>query len=218
MKTKILSAILVALLGISMFVLTGCGAKVADAETPVETKQEEKVEKIDDNSNYFVKVKGETFKVGDKIADLSKMGITPNEKVLDEKVKANTYVIGAGALYNENNKKLFNLTPFNASTEEITVKDAVIGGLEVGDVEYSKIPQEVMDLNIEVVGGIKLGASLDDIKAVLGEDYSEYKSESLGYTKYTYKSKEVYRSYEFTIDKEGKLSKIYWQNLVFNKK
>ena len=205
MKTKILSAILVALLGISMFVLTGCGAKVADAETPVETKQEEKVEKIDDNSNYFVKVKGETFKVGDKIADLSKMGITPNEKVLDEKVKANTYVIGAGALYNENNKKLFNLTPFNASTEEITVKDAVIGGLEVGDVEYSKIPQEVMDLNIEVVGGIKLGASLDDIKAVLGEDYSEYKSESLGYTKYTYKSKEVYRSYEFTIDKEGKL-------------
>ena len=218
MKTKILSAILVALLGISMFVLTGCGAKVADAETPVETKQEEKGEKIDDNSNYFVKVKGETFKVGDKIADLSKMGITPNEKVLDEKVKANTYVIGAGALYNENNKKLFNLTPFNASTEEITVKDAVIGGLEVGDVEYSKIPQEVMDLNIEVVGGIKLGASLDDIKAVLGEDYSEYKSESLGYTKYTYKSKEVYRSYEFTIDKEGKLSKIYWQNLVFNKK
>ena len=155
---------------------------------------------------------------GNKIADLSKMGITPNEKVLDEKVKANTYVIGAGALYNENNKKLFNLTPFNASTEEITVKDAVIGGLEVGDVEYSKIPQEVMDLNIEVVGGIKLGASLDDIKAVLGEDYSEYKSESLGYTKYTYKSKEVYRSYEFTIDKEGKLSKIYWQNLVFNKK
>ena len=216
MKTKILSAILVVLLGVSMFVLTGC-VKVNNAETPVETKQEEKVEKIDDNSSYFVKVKGQTFKAGDKIADLTKVGIKQNEKSKEEKVKKNTYVIGAGTMYNENDKRVFSMTPYNATDAEITVKDAVIGGFEAGEVEYAKIPQEVLDLNIEVVGGIKFGDSLETVKAVLGEESSQYHADSLGYTSYTFKSKQVYRSYDITIDKEGKVSKIGWQNLVFNK-
>ena len=36
------------------------------------------------------------------------------------------------------------------------------------------------------------------------------------YKVYIYKSSQTYRSYEITIDKDGKVSKIHFQNLVFN--
>lgn len=227
MKKKILSVLLVMLLVTSVFVLTGCDNKTTSSENADVKSEESKsskdkedkkedVKAADDNDNYFVKIKGEKFKAGDKISSLSKVGISQDEKVLDEKVKKNTYVIGAGTLYNESKKRVLNMTPYNASDEEITVKDAVIGGLEVGEYQYDKISQEVLDLEVEVAGGIKLGDSLEDVEKVFGKTDNTYFAESLGYTTYTYKSSEVYRSYEFTIDKDGKVAKIHWQNLVFN--
>ena len=172
----------------------------------------------DDNSNYIVKIKGEKYKAGDKISSLSKVGLSQDEKVLTEAVKKNTYVIGAGSIYNDSKKRVFNMTPYNNTSDEITVADAVIGGFEVGEYKYDIIAQEVLDLDIEVAGGIKLGSSLEDVKKVFGETDSTYKAESLGYTVYTYKSSEVYRSYEITVDQDGKVSKIRWQNLVFDEK
>lgn len=220
MKKKILVIWLIAILVVTLFVLTGCGnnkdnsSKNDDGENSVAT---EKVNAIDNNDNYYVKIKGEKFNVGDKISNISKVGLEQDSRVLSEKVAKNTYMIGAGRIYNSNKKIVCNLTPYNSTGSEITVADAVIGGLEVGDYQYDKISDEVLALDIEVAGGIKLGSSYDDVKKIFGETEEVYEAEKLGYKKYTYKSKEIYRSYEFTIDKDGKVSKIGWQNLVFNK-
>lgn len=174
------------------------------------------VDAIDNNDNYYVSIKGKKFKVGDKISDLKEVGLKQQDRVLSEKVKKNTYVIGAGSILNDAGKRVINLTPYNPTDDTITVADAVIGGCEVGDYLYSKIDKEVLDLDVEVGGGIKLGSTLEDVKKVFGETDTTYTAESLGYTKYTYKSKKIYKSYEFTIDKDGKVSKIYWQNLAYN--
>ena len=173
------------------------------------------VDAIDNNDNYYISIKGKKFKVGDKISDLKEVGLKQQDRVLSEKVKKNTYVIGAGSIVNEAGKRVCSITPYNPTDDTITVADAVIGGCEVGEYEYSKIDKDVLDLDIEV-GGIKLGSTLEDVKKVFGETDNTYTADSLGYTKYTYKSKEVYRSYEFTIDKDGKVSEIYWQNLAYN--
>ena len=110
------------------------------------------------------------------------------------------------------------MTPFNPGDSDVTVKDAVFGSLEIGSYEYGKIEQEVLDLNAEFVGGIKLGSTLEDVEKVFGTTDNIYEASSLGYKVYTYRSEKNYRNFEFTIDKDGKVSKIGFQNLVFNEK
>lgn len=174
------------------------------------------VDAIDNDDNYYVSINGKKFKAGDKISSLKEIGLKQQDRVLSEKVKKNTYVIGAGTIENAAGNRVINLTPYNPTDDTITVADAVIGSCDVGEYSYSKISKDVLDLNIEV-GGIKLGDSLEDVEKVFGKTDSVYTSESLGYKKYTYKSKKIYRSYEITIDKDGKVSQIYWKNLEFNK-
>lgn len=219
MKKKILSIGLIVILGVTLFGLTGCGNNKDDSNQKSDEGNSvatEKVNAIDNNDNYYVMIKGTKFNAGDKISDVSKVGLKQDSKVLDQKVSKNTYMIGAGRIYDSNNKIVCNLTPYNSTDSAITVTDAVIGGLEVGDYQYDKISDEVLALDVEVAGGIKLGSSYEDVVKVFGETDDIYEAESLGYKKYTYKSEETYRSYEFTIDKDGKVSRIYWQNLVFN--
>ncbi len=220
MKKKILIIWLIAILGVTLFSLTGCGNNKDNSNQKNDEGNSvatEDVNVIDNNDNYYVKIKGQKFNAGDKISDVSKVGLEQDSRVLSEKVAKNTYMIGAGRIYDSNKKIVCNLTPYNSTDSEITVADAVIGGVEVGDYQYDKISDEVLALDIEIVGGIKLGSSYDDVKKVFGETDKVYEAEKLGYKTYTYKSKEIYRSYEFTIDKDGKVSKIRWQNLVFNK-
>ena len=215
---KALAILLVFVLALGV---TGCGS---DSKSSSDTKTEstEKTEKsseniIDDNASYFVKINGKKFSVGDKISSVSKVNLSQDSKMLDKEVNKNTYLIGAGSIYNSDDKRVMSLTVFNASDSKITVKDAVIGGFEAGEVSYKDIKDYVLDLDIEVVGGIKFGSTLEDVEKVFGKTDNVYESQSLGYKTYTYKSKEVYRSYQITIDSEGKVSKIYWQNLVFNR-
>ena len=108
------------------------------------------------------------------------------------------------------------MTPYNSTDSKVTVADSEIGGIKIGEYEYGKIPDYVLSLNVEFCKGLKFGSSLEDIKKIFGEPDSEYNAEKLGYTRYTYKSEEIYRKYEFTIDKDGKLSQVDWQNLVAN--
>lgn len=173
------------------------------------------VDAIDNNDNYYISVKGKRFKVGEKISNVKTIGLKQQDKVLSEKIKKHVYLIGADIIENEAGKRVFCLTPYNPSEDTITVADAVIGACDVGEYAYSKISKDVLDLDIEV-GGIKLGDSLEDVEKIYGKTDNIYTSESLGYTKYTYKSSEIYRSYEITIDKDGKVSQIYWKNLAYN--
>ncbi len=219
MKNKKLLLRLIAVLALMLIVLTGCGNQKdvsSKEENEEEVVEKEEVSAINDNNNYFIIIDGEKFNAGDKISDVSKVGLKQSSKVLDQEVSKNTYMIGAGSIYNSDDKIVCNITPFNPTDDKITVADAVIGGIDIGEYQYDKIPQEVLDLNIEVCGGIKLGSSYDDVKEVFGETEDTYTAEELGYTKYTYESEEIYRSYEFTVDKDGKVSEIQWRNLVFN--
>ena len=211
---KILAILLVFVLVIGT---TGCGNNKNENNSKTESNEKSTENIIDDNASYFVKIKGEKFNAGDKISSVSKVGLSQDSKMLDEDVNKRTYLIGASSIYNSDNKKVLNLTVFNASDEKIKVKDAVIGGFEAGSYEYGDIKDYVLDLNLEVVGGIKFGSLLEDVEKVFGKTDNIYEATSLGYKTYTYKSKEVYRSYEITIDKDGKVSKMRWQNLVFNK-
>jgi len=171
---------------------------------------------IDNNENYFVIINGEKFKAGDKFSKLSKVNLKQDSRVTSKEVGKNTYMIGAGSIYNENKKVVCNMTPYNSTDSKVTVADSEIGGIKIGEYEYGKIPDYVLSLNVEFCKGLKFGSSLEDIKKIFGEPDSEYNAENLGYTRYTYKSEEIYRKYEFTIDKDGKLSQVNWQNLVAN--
>ena len=190
-------------------------SKEENKESEVATKEEKA---IDNNENYFIIINGEKFNVGDKFSELSKVNLKQDSRVLNEKVAKNTYMIGAGSIYNSNDKIVCNMTPYNPTDSTITIAESVIGGVKIGEYQYDKISEDVLSLNIEVCGGLKLGASYDDVKNIFGETDDTYTAEKLGYTTYTYKSEEIYRNYEFTIDKDGKLSQIRWQNLVYNNK
>lgn len=214
----VIAVLIVALLIVSIILIKNKDNSNVDDNKKDEVASE-KINVIDNNDSYFVSIKGKKFKAGDKISEISKVDLKQSPDVLDEKISKNTYMIGAGSIYNANNKIVCNITPYNPTNSTITVEDAVIGGFEVGEYEYNKISDDILALEVEICGGIKLGSSYEDVKKVFGETEEQniYKSEQLGYTKYTYRSEETYRSYEFTIDKEGKLSEIRWQNLVFNK-
>ncbi len=192
---------------------TGSNEKQENGNSTVSENKD--VEAIDNNDNYYISVKGKKFKVGDKISNVKTVGLKQQDKVLSEKIKKNVYLIGADEIENEAGNSVFGLTPYNPTEDTITVADAVIGACDVGEYAYSKISKDVLDLDIEV-GGIKLGDSLEDVEKIYGKTDNVYTSESLGYKKYTYKSSEAFRSYEITIDKEGKVSQIYWKNLAYN--
>lgn len=222
---------------VSVFALTGCVNPLKNATKPIQDQAANQVKeskttkkssgtidattkkKADLNldEDYFFIAKGKKFKAGDKISNLNSIGLKQDSRVEDQKVGKNTYLIGGGTIYNSNDKRVINVTPYNSSSEEITAKDAEIGGFEVGSYDYDSIEQEALDLNISVVGGIKLGSSYQDVKSVFGETDNTYFAESLGYTVYTYKSDKVYRSYEITVDKNDKVCKIKWQNLEYNR-
>lgn len=174
---------------------------------------------IDNNNNYFVIVKGEKFKAGDKITDVSKVNLKLKDNDLTESIPSNRYLMGK-SIIGSDEKTLFKLTPLNLTASSITVKDSVIGGFEVGENNYNKLSQETLALNLEIYGGIKLGSTYDDmVKAFGTEDYKydhEYdeKYNSPAYTVYSYSK--GYKKFEFIVDDSGKISQISWNNYSLN--
>lgn len=122
-------------------------------------------------------------------------------------------MIGAGYIQTADKKTSFYVTPYNTESSAVKVPDTSIGGFDL-DEDNLKYDSKLAD--VEVVGGLKLGSSLDDVKKVFGETEEIY--EGTNYDQYTYKSKEVYRNYEFKFSKdEKKVIEIKWKNLVFDK-
>lgn len=225
MKKKILIIIaLIAVLGIALFVLIGCGKNKDDSnqnkegENSVATAE---VSSIRDNSIYFVSINGTKFKAGDKISSVSKVNLKQKDKDLDEEIPKNRYLLSQSVI-NSDNKEVCEFVPLNSTDSTITAKDAVIGGFEVGEYNYNKISEETLALNIEIVGGIKLGSSYDDLVKVLGEEEFKFEHEAdeklkmPAYTTYKYSS--GYKGFEFIIDDSGKISKIKWTNYNYDEK
>lgn len=149
------------------------------------------------------------------------MNLKQKDKDLDEEIPKNRYLLSQSVI-NSDNKEVCEFVPLNSTNSTITVKDAVIGGFEVGEYNYNKISEETLALNIEIVGGIKLGSSYDDLVKVLGEEEFKFEHEAdeklkmPAYTTYKYSS--GYKGFEFIIDDSGKISKIKWTNYNYDEK
>lgn len=241
MKKKLTIFALIAILLVSLFTMTGCGnsetnqtnerenvEEKANETTENETKQEENTTKeakksekttkpidktpidINDVNSYFFVVNGKKYSAGDKISELASSDLSLNKTGSDKELSANGYLIGGGAVLNSEKDTVFNITPFNNTDSKVKGSEAVIGGFSLNEYNY-----EDLSGDIEIYGGITIGTSMDDIKAVFGEPTSTREATSYSGPTYTYDAEESYREFNFSFDKEGKVKTISWQNFVF---
>ena len=217
---KIISILgIITILAISLFGFTGCGSDTEKKKSDDNKNKNSAVDEvsenksfIDDNDSYYFIFDGKKYTAGDKISDLEKSGVSVREREKEENVPANKYMIGAGYIVNSENTTIFTVVPYNTESSPVKVPDTHIGGFKL-DEDYLKRDSRVAD--IEIYGGIKLGSTLEDVQKVFGTEPS-YTYEGDTYSSYDYDSDEVYRSFEFRVDKEGKVIYIGWENLVFN--
>lgn len=198
--------------------VTGCKGNNKEENNNKETNKETKEEaySIEDNKIFYFKVNGKTFKAGDKIADLEKAGYSLSEEVKNTSIPKNRYLLAQTVVDKEGNK-VFDVIPINMTDDKILAKDATIGGIEIGDYNTSKVNDATKALKFEVVGGLKLGASEEDIHKVLGEETFKYEKEATTIAAYTtYKYSKGYKTYEFIVDDGGKVSQIHWNNYSYN--
>lgn len=177
----------------------------------------DKTVSIRDNDIYFVKINGTKFKAGDKVSNVSKIGLKQKEKDLKQTIPSNRYLM-ATSIVNDSNKEIFKVVPLNSTQQTITYADSVIGGIELGDYNYNKISQDTLSYDLEFVGGIKLGSSYEDVLKVFGEPDFKYEREAKellpAYTSISYSS--GYKGFEFIIDDSGKVSQIEWKNYDYD--
>ncbi len=212
MKKKLFSIIACSLLVIG---LTGCETKKVE-ETKKETKEE--TYSIKENKTFFFTVNGKTFKAGDKISDLEKAGYSLKEKAKETSIPKNRYLL-AQAVVDKDGNEVFSVVPINITDETILAKDATIGGIEIGEYNMSKVSDATKALKFEVVGGLKLGGSVEDIHKVLGEEDFKYESEASTIAAYTsYKYSSGYKGFEFLVDDSGVISQIKWNNYSYDEK
>ncbi|MBR2744059.1 MAG: hypothetical protein IKE01_02010 [Clostridia bacterium] len=209
---KIISVFsLIAILAVCLLGFSGCEfGPNKGKEDAAGANEEKSVNFMDDNKSYYFMYGGKKFVAGDPIKNVESVGLKLRDSEKTESVKANTYMIGAGYIQNAESKSVFHITPYNDSKEKVLIPETKIGGFNL-DGDNLKNDPKLAD--VEVYGGIKIGSSEEDVKKVYGEPSSKY--ESTTWTTYTYKSSEVYRSFEFRI-KDGKVIYLQWQNLVYN--
>ena len=213
------SIIVVLAVGLVAVILFKGGKENNNSDDSKHVSSTEKTYSIKDNEVYLIKVKGKVFKAGDKISNVSQVGLKQKDSDLNKTMPSNRYLLSM-SLLNDVNKSVFKVVPLNSTDKTINVSDAVIGGVEVGDINYSKIPEDTLKLNIEFFGGIKLGSTYEDIVKVFGEpDFeNEFKADEKynmpAYKTYTYSS--GYKGCKFIIDDNGKVSQIEWNDYDYN--
>ena len=172
MKKKIFSILLIGILLIGV-----CGCKKKDETNNNSSSKVETVTSIRDNSIYFVSISGKKFKAGDKLSSISKVKLSLKEKDLSQTIPKNRYLMAKSVL-NSKGVEVCSFVALNDTDSTIDYKDAVIGGFEVGDINYGRLSSDTLALNIEIVGGIKLGSSYEDLVKVFGEEDFKYESEA----------------------------------------
>ena len=155
MKKKLFTIILC---GVLIMGLTGCG----DKKNGKGSKKGEPYS-IEDNDIFLFEVNGKKFKAGDKISDLEKAGYSLKEDAKDTSIPKNRYLL-AQTVVDKDGNEVFSVIPINMTDKTISAKDATIGGIEIGNYNTDKVSDATKALKFEVVGGLKLGDSVDDIQ------------------------------------------------------
>jgi len=214
---KIISVFsLIAILAICLLGFSGCefglnkGKNNSGDAADAAKNAEDNSDFINNNKQYYFIYDGKKFIAGDPIKNVESVGLKLRDSEKNESVKANTYMIGAGYIQNAEHKSEFHITPYNDTKEKVLIPETKIGGFYLDGDNLKNDPKLA---NVEVYGGIKIGSSEEDVKKVFGEPSSKY--ETTSWTTLSYKSKEVYRNFEFRV-KDGKVIYMGWQNLVYN--
>ena len=222
MKKKLLSVLLI---GTLILTVTGCGKSTESNNNNIKGSSDsqvvDKVDSIKDNNIYYVMINGKKIKAGDKITTVESFELKLRDKDLEKTIPTNRYLL-ANPVLNASGKEVISFVALNDTDDTINYKDAVIGGFQVGDYNTSKVSEDTLALNVEIVGGIKLGSSVDDLHRVFGEEDFKHETEPStkvnrpGYTTYKYSSGS--KGFEFIVDDSGKVSKIKWHNYNYNDK
>lgn len=246
MKNKILSIVLVMMMIASLFILTGCGNEKSSKKsnengTEERNSYDEKneVNKTSDNnitdnnsnnnstvakevdktpvdiksdSSYYFVINGKKYSAGDKISTLSESGFHLNKTGSEIEIQSNGYIIGGGAVLNNENNTVFQITPFNNTKEKIKGADASIGSFYIDESSVKKY-----NLNVEIVNGITIGTSMQDIEAIFGEPTKKTEATQYNGPTYTYDVSGQYKSFTFNFDKDGKITSMRWQAYVLAK-
>lgn len=242
MKKIITISTIITLLVISLFTMTGCenkennqsitnNAEKNETNEAIENKSEnttdntvankdenkntpKEIDKtpinINDSKSYFFVVKGKKYYSGDKISDLTSSEFTFNKTGSEKEIPVNGYLIGGGSVQNSDKHTVFSVTAYNNTKEKIKGSDAVIGGFNLDKYGY-----DYLSGDIEIFGGITIGTSIDDVKAVFGEPSKKTEETQYSGPSYTYDAEARYREFVFNFDKEGKVKSLSWRNFNF---
>lgn len=165
---------------------------------------------INESSSYFFVVKGKKYSSGDKISELTASDFSFNKTGSEKEIPANGYLIGGGSVLNSEKRTVFSITPYNNTSAKIKGADAVIGGFSLNKSGY-----DYLSGDIEIYGGITIGTSMEDVKAVFGEPTKTTEATEYAGPTYTYDAEARYRSFTFNFDKEEKVKSISWENFTF---
>ncbi len=165
---------------------------------------------IKNSSSYFFTIDGKKYSAGDKISTLESSGYHLNKTGAEKELQPNGYLLMGDSIVDSNDKTVFYATPFNNTKENVKGGDATIGSFSIDSYSYEKLNKKV-----EIVNGITIGTSLEDIEAIFGEPTSKTDATEYNGPSYTYSVTGEYKSFTFRFDKENKVNSIRWQAFMF---
>lgn len=170
---------------------------------------------LSNQKNFFVKIDGKKYYIGDKISTLTKAGYKLNEKAAAETAPAGKYLIlfGGSTLKNEDTKGTLGFTAMNPTKSDVLVKDAYIGALAIEKAFDKEAHAE--NSKMEIYGGLKLGSTKKEVEEIFGKCDNTYEGSSI--ITWEYKSDEsVWRYIKFTFDtKTGEVTEIRVQDYTY---
>lgn len=212
MKKIIKLIVIITILMSSLIVLTACGDtkneknnneenSVSNSTNKTEEETTSSTKFIDDNDSYYFIYNGVKIKAGDEISSITSAGLSIEDTRGAEEVEPDSRK--DCEIANSKGTSIFNVTAYSKNNSTVKISDSWIGGVSV-DTRGVKRDSKVADM--EVYGGIKIGSTIEELKAVFGEP-----DDSSTDSQYVYESKEVSRYYRFDI-KDGKITGITWMN------
>jgi len=193
---KIISIIaIIAILGAILFMLTGCGENNEDNGNDGSTMSDLGNGKINlnDDSIYYAIVDGKKYTMDDSIEDvLERGGYTRNDlykhdQLIDPGKRFDDDYIHKGEYPNSITQ--FSVNVGNRTNKPIERKDCVVTRIKLHSHWFDKVPAADVP-EISIVGGITLGSTKEEVKAVFGPgEYdlgSEYGDNLRGF-KFEYK-------------------------------
>jgi len=173
-------------------------------------KIEGKVDIYDKNSYYFV-INNQKYTTESSVKDIEEAGFSQESNAAQTEIPKGSYSVRGGFFKEkESGNTVFSIIPANSTDETIKCTEASVGGFSLEEYYYKNYSGK-----IEIVEGITIGSSLDELVEAFGEPTEIDKRdnyENLGIL-YKYRAG-LFQYFEFEIDKStNKINTISWRCL-----